>query len=443
MENVKELTDANGNVFSFEKEDFSLVQSGVVLHDAKFETKPTTYAVDAFRRFCKNKSSIVGAIIILILAIMAIIVPIANTHDIKSPHPYEKLIGPKVFSAGTGFWDGTEEFKGIDASALKNYVPSAIINLKEYEKDGVALVDFTYDRYEATYGVVEMVIPKTYLNRYISQGLCEFSNLDDIATFKMLSDDCPVKEIVSLENGAYTAKVCQYQYLGYKTMPKFIFGTDNQGKDIFKLAFAGLFKSLIFACVISLICFSFGLVWGAVSGYFGGNVDLFMERISDVLSGVPTIVIVTLCRLHLGDKLSTFVLALCLTGWIGTAARTRTQFYRFKGREYVLASRTLGASDTRLIFRHILPNALGTLVTSSVLMIPGTIFTETSLAYLGLGLTGGDSFGTVLSDNQAYLGSHPMLIIFPSIIISLLMISFNLFGNGLRDALNPSLKGSD
>ena len=108
-----------------------------------------------------------------------------------------------------------------------------------------------------------------------------------------------------------------------------------------------------------------------------------------------------------------------------------------------MASRTLGASDTRLIFKHILPNALGTIVTSTVLMIPGIIFTEASLSYLGLGLQGSDSFGTILSENQKFLKSFPMLILFPSIIISLLMISFNLFGNGLRDALNPSLKGSE
>ena len=132
-----------------------------------------------------------------------------------------------------------------------------------------------------------------------------------------------------------------------------------------------------------------------------------------------------------------------LTGWIGTAARTRTQFYRFKGREYVLASRTLGASDKRLIFKHILPNALGTIVTGSVLMIPGVIFSESTLSYLGLGLKGVESFGVLLSTNQQYLGSEPVLIVFPAIIISLLMISFNLFGNGLRDALNPSLKGSE
>ena len=151
----------------------------------------------------------------------------------------------------------------------------------------------------------------------------------------------------------------------------------------------------------------------------------------------------TLAILHFGNNFITFFLALCLTGWMGTAARTRTQFYRFKGREYVLASRTLGASDGRLIFKHILPNSLGTIVTASVLMIPSTIFSEATLAYLNLGLQGVQAFGVMMSENQQYLQSSPNLVVFPAIIIALMMISFNLFGNGLRDALNPSLKGSE
>ena len=132
-----------------------------------------------------------------------------------------------------------------------------------------------------------------------------------------------------------------------------------------------------------------------------------------------------------------------MTGWMGTAARTRTQFYRFKGREYVLASRTLGSSDMRLIFKHILPNSMGTIITSSVLMIPSVIYSEATLAYLNLGLQGVHSFGVMMAGNQQYLSIYPNLVIFPAVVMALMMISFNLFGNGLRDAFNPSLKGSE
>ena len=238
-------------------------------------------------------------------------------------------------------------------------------------------------------------------------------------------------------------KVYNYKMLGHTSMPKYLFGTDKKGYDMFKYVFEGLRNSLLLGVFTFAVCFLFGLLWGAICGYFGGTVDLVMERITDILAGLPWIVLMTLIILKAGQTFWTFALALCLTGWIGTAATTRTQFYRFRGREYVLASRTLGASDARLIAKHILPNALGTIITGAVLMIPSVIFSEATISYLGLGFQGLSSLGVILSDNQAELFNHPYQLIFPSVVIALVMISFNLFGNGLRDAINPSLKGED
>ena len=138
--------------------------------------------------------------------------------------------------------------------------------------------------------------------------------------------------------------------------------------------------------------------------------------------------------------------AFVLTGWIGMASTVRMQFYRFKGQEYVLASRTLGAKDTRIMFKHIFPNALGTIVTSSVLVIPGVIFQESTLTYLGivnLESSTMTSVGTMLANGRDQLQTNPHIILFPALYVSLLMISFNLFGNGLRDAFNPSLRGTE
>ena len=128
------------------------------------------------------------------------------------------------------------------------------------------------------------------------------------------------------------------------------------------------------------------------------------------------------------------------------ASRVRMQFYRFKNQEYVLAARTLGASDKRIMFKHIFPNSLGTIVTGSVLAIPGMIFSESSLSYLGIiNLQTGSmtSVGNMLSSAQKYLTSYPYMMLFPALFICLLMLSFNLFGNGLRDAFNPSLRGAE
>jgi oligopeptide transport system permease protein len=224
-------------------------------------------------------------------------------------------------------------------------------------------------------------------------------------------------------------------------MPKYLFGTDDHGRDYFKYLFQGLRISLILGVLTAAVNITIGLVWGAVSGYFGGWTDLIMERFTEILGGVPWIIVMTLVILHLGSNFGSFILALCLTGWIGMAAETREQFYRYKGREYVLASRTLGASDARLIFRHILPNGIGTIITGAVMEVPSVIFSEATISYLGLGLQGLGSFGVALSYAQGFIGTSPYLIICGSLIMCIMMISFNLFGNGLRDAFNPSLKG--
>ena len=128
------------------------------------------------------------------------------------------------------------------------------------------------------------------------------------------------------------------------------------------------------------------------------------------------------------------------------ASRVRMQFYRFKNSEYVLAARTLGASDFRIMFKHIFPNSLGTIVTGSILAIPGVIFSETSLSYLGiinLDSNTTTSIGAMLTGGQSLMSTYPHVVLFPAIVIALLMICFNLFGNGLRDAFNPSLRGTE
>lgn len=230
--------------------------------------------------------------------------------------------------------------------------------------------------------------------------------------------------------------------------PNFVFGTTSGGKDIFACLFSGARFSFLFAVVVAAVNLLIGAIWGSVSGYFGGRVDLIMERISDILSAVPTMIIITLLKLHMGTSSQALVLfiAFFATGWIGMAATTRMQFYRYKNQEYVLAARTLGAKNTRIMFKHIFPNAIGTLVTSCALVIPSMIYSETNLSYLGIiNLEAGNitSVGTMLAAGQRDMLVAPYVALFPAMFLVLLMLSFNLFGNGLRDAFNPSLRGSE
>ena len=227
-----------------------------------------------------------------------------------------------------------------------------------------------------------------------------------------------------------------------------MFGTDIHGYDIFSRLASGARFSFILAIAVSIINLTIGAFYGAVEGYYGGAVDMIMERISDILSGVPFTVVTVLFSLHLASKIGmvpSLLFAFVLTGWIGMASRVRMQFYRFKNQEYVLAARTLGARDFRIMFKHIFPNSLGTIITGSVLVIPGVIFSETSLSYLGiinLDSSTMSSIGSMLSAGQGCMTTAPHVVLFPALFIALLMISFNLFGNGLRDAFNPSLRGT-
>ncbi|MBP5179465.1 MAG: ABC transporter permease [Lachnospiraceae bacterium] len=626
------------NEYDFRPDDFVFVQQDKVIKDKKLETKPTTFFKDAMRRFRKNKSSVVAAIILFILIALSILVPLLSPYDIDNVKTTERFLPPKLFEAGTGFWDGTRSGEHVIYDPI-NEVPAlsdkysvevlkaSLVELNidpdvtlvdtynEYGTGGVAVVatdskvdgrdvffssksiaftdkgaytlnvefdneegfnegqlgeyrvylkvgekeddyviirdfsrdyspiscdisallkekriknidaqlvfdvkasksaiqyiliksvklsggeraknldvleevsfdnptemvgnkdlnsnsywscsgrkgihnsevrycDYVIDAYFLVYGNGEsLVYSASELNEWINKAWCMYNYKEGPESFVKLSDECPIDVVdsqtvlsVTKKLSSITGRGWNYHKLGYDEMPTYLFGTDGSGNDVFKKAFAGLLTSLILSAIVFVICFAFGIIWGSISGYYGGTVDIVLERIVEIISSVPFMIILTLLRLHLGATFFVMVIAFCSRSWIGTASLTRTQFYRFKGREYVLASRTLGASNKRLIFRHILPNALGTIITSVVLMIPGIIASEATFSFLHLGIENRHSFGVFMSNNYAYLGKYPYLVIFPAVVMGLMMIMFNLFGNGLRDAFNPTLKGSD
>jgi len=251
-----------------------------------------------------------------------------------------------------------------------------------------------------------------------------------------------------LMNGAYA--------LGFEEAPYFLFGTDVFGKDLFTLIWLGLRTSLLLGFLAALINIIVGVIWGATSAYYGGQVDILMERFTDIWGSFPQITMIGIITVLIGPGFLALFIFMVYDGWIGAAKVTRSQFYRYKGREYVLAARTLGASDRRIIFKHILPNALGTIITRVILSIPSVIFLEVNLSYLGFGIGNGQalvlgpitltgtSIGVILNDGQQQIfAGNLWLVIFPTIIVSILMITFNMFGNALRDALNPQLRGSE
>ena len=211
------------------------------------------------------------------------------------------------------------------------------------------------------------------------------------------------------------------------------FGTDNLGRDLFTRCFMGLRVSLIIALVAALIDLVIGMNYGLVSAYFGGKVDLVMQRIIDIVGSIPTLVIVTLLMLVLKPGMWTIILALMLTGWMEMSLISRSHVLKIKQLDFVQATRTLGASNFHIITREIIPNTVGHLIPQLMLSVPSAIFFETFLSFVGLGMPiGSCSLGTLLSNGFDNVLIHPYKLVPPAIIMVTLMISCHLIARGFE-----------
>lgn len=221
----------------------------------------------------------------------------------------------------------------------------------------------------------------------------------------------------------------------------FWFGTDNYGRDIWTRTWSGARVSLIIAVAAALIDMIIGMSYGLISGYFGGKTDMVMQRILEIANGIPRLVIVTLLLLILNPGMLTIIFALMLTEWVGMSRIARAEMLKLKEQEFVLASRTLGAGSFFIIFKEILPNIIGPLITQVMFSIPTAIFTEAFLSFVGLGIPVPQcSLGSLISEGYNSFTTHPFQIIPPILVMALLMLSFNLVADGLRQALDPKMK---
>ncbi len=219
------------------------------------------------------------------------------------------------------------------------------------------------------------------------------------------------------------------------------FGSDNFGRDIWTRTWSGARVSLIIAVAAAVIDMVIGMSYGLVSGYFGGKTDIVMQRILEVANGIPRLVIVTLLLLVLQPGMVTIVIALMLTEWVGMSRIARAEMLKLKEQEFVLASRTLGAGSFFIIFREVLPNIIGPIITQVMFSIPTAIFTEAFLSFVGLGIpVPRCSLGSLISEGFNSFTTHPYQIIPPIVVMALLMLSFNLVADGLREALDPKMK---
>ncbi|MBO4462441.1 MAG: ABC transporter permease [Lachnospiraceae bacterium] len=478
-------------------EKFEFVQLNDKLHDKKLDTKPIGFFQDAMIRFSQNKGSVVCGIILLILILFAIFGPVISNYEVTEKDGYYSYALPKMSAKfDLGFWNGCTKKQytqanydylcalgairkeygtetavianreqlvynvSVDSYARRGYVDILIeadelAKAQEYEKEtGIRLFYPLIDSSKVACPAYNGDANAWFLTD--QKGIAQRDENGNFIDIYLKDENSPYGDgykYFSARQGAgqNAARVLYSDWYYYKNgkAPCFWFGADEFGYDIFTRLAAGARLSFLVSMSAAVVELIIGIIIGACEGYYGGTFDILMERFKEIFNTVPILVAITLFQIYFarkGGSLLVFWITLVLWGWIGTSSTVRAQFYRFKGMEYVMASRTLGAKDRRLIFRHILPNASGFIITSSVLLIPGIIGAESTYSFLGvinLNSRTMTSVGALLSNGQSTLTTYPHCVFFPAAFLGILLICFNIFGNGLRDAFNPTLRGAN
>lgn len=460
---------------NIDKSKFVLFNNkNATLADKPLKTKEIGYYQDSWNRFKKNKGALSAFYIILSILFFVIIGPLLNSYNLPDTRPDEAFrfgyLEPKIqVIENFGIFDGSREVTAgkrfLHAMANSSYGEGIILSgfpdeLKDdvNHPDYINITQFTVrvDSYRYT-NYTQSYMPPSYFSD-IDEGKNPLAAVTQTLTRAQFEDYLAknfiidVLEIIVSQNPTnpdepfvqYKVRVDRFMmFIG--TAPEdtyFWFGTTRIGQDLFTELWTGARISLIMALLVVVINAIVGLTLGSLVGYYGGILDLLFDRFVEIVASIPFLSVLTLLTLRFGSELWVIIFAFTATGWLGSYGTGRLQFYRFKNREYVLAARTLGASDARIMFKHILPNTLGLIVTSYALAIPAFVFTEASFSFLGIiNYQNAVSVGLLIDQGQQAMQSYPYLLFFPAIYIAVLMISFNLFGNGLRDAFNPSLRG--
>ncbi len=375
-----------------------------------------TYWQDVKRRFLKNKLAILGAVIVICMIFFAVFGYLFTTQDYYSQDLTMTNLPPRL--AGYVLDDETMVYVNSE------------YNLYVLDQKGTVL-----DRPEA---VEENQMQREKI--YEIKGKKVVVNYTGAAKVAKAKKEGNMKLANSISS--YTLEV-DGKVPEKKTVSnrKYHLGTDYLGRDMVARLVYGARISLLVAFVATIAQFFVGVLYGGIAAYIGGNVDNIMMRIVDIISTVPLTLYVVLLMVVLGPGIKTIIIALASVYWVDMARQVRGQVLNIKQQEFVLAARTIGASGKRIMVKHLIPNAMSTIIVTLTMNIPSAIFTESFLSFIGLGISApAASWGTLASDALGGLRSYPYQLLLPSLCICLTVLGFNFLGDGLRDALDPKLR---
>lgn len=410
--------------------------------------KRVSYWRDAWRRFKRNRVSMGALGVFILILIFAFIGPMFVDYSYEEQYRSAQKLGPMEYSENEQMVQAILKsgVDGVYSTSLKSGSMTAIKKGNWYFKGKDRTYAFT----------LEKGIEKATL-------IFDADAQDPVYVgYDKNWEDGAFSEVTVIETTDTPAEDAQELKLSKRVFPH-VFGTDSQGRDLMARCMYGARVSIIIGVVAALIVLVIGSLYGSIAGFCGGKVDFIMMRIVDLIYSVPDVLIVLLLQVVLKDPLQTWfdtstfplVKALSTLGvgivsifitfamlyWVGLSRIIRGQVLMLKEQEYVTAATVLGASSGRIIRRHLLPNCIGQLIISTCLQIPSAIFLESFLSYLGLGVSAPmASLGSLCSDAKETFLLFPTRLLFPALLLTLIVLSLNLVGDGLRDALDPRLK---